>query len=367
MTPVAHAGGPCVTRVGPQFARLAAIADQRHIPLSVTFEISQTCNLHCVHCYNFDRDLHHHPDAGRRDELSTKEIHRIIDEVRQEGTLFIAFTGGEPTSHPSVADFVAHASGAGMFTRLKSNGTRLTPSRLAGLVQAGLKAIDLSIYGATADTHDAFVRQLGAFDRTVAGCQRARDAGIAVQVNFVLSSVNAAEVEGMIALANGLGVPHSFDPYLTERYDGSSLAPGLKLNRATTERLYRGPLAPFVGGERRGPVRIACPCARSVCGIGSSGEVYPCIGAPLPAGNLKSQSFREIWRHSPTLQWVRSLTNEDFQACASCEHAAYCRRNSGVMLTNTGSFTGPAQFGDDFACIEAEVVHTLARQSSASP
>ena len=107
---------------------------------------------------------------------------------------------------------------------------------------------------------------------------------------------------------------------------------------------------------------VACPCARSVCGIGSSGEVYPCIGAPLPAGNLRTRSFRDIWRNSPVLQWVRGLQNEDFPTCASCAHRPYCRRNSGTMLTNTGSFTGPAYFGEDLFCTEAELVHQLVEE-----
>lgn len=350
---------------GPQYARLAALADKRHIPLSVTFEITQACNLRCVHCYNFDRELGRHPDPARREALSDADIHRVIDEVRAEGTLFLAFTGGEPTSHPSVVDFVAHGAGAGMFTRLKSNGTQLNPSRLARLAAAGLKAIDVSVYGADPGTHDAFVRRRGAFARTMAGIRRARDSGIAVQIAFVLSRANAHVAEDMLALAEEAGVPYSLDPHITARYDGSRSSLDLALERQTLERLYRGPLKRYVSDGRK-VARIACPCARSVCGIGSSGDVYPCIGAPLPAGNLRSSSFREIWRHSPTLQWVRGLRDEDFGACASCSHVSYCRRNSGMMLSNTGSFTGPARFGDDFCCTEAEVVHRVAEESRAA-
>jgi radical SAM protein with 4Fe4S-binding SPASM domain len=348
---------------GPQFARLAAVADERHIPLSVTLELTLACNLRCWHCYNFDRELRRHPDPARHEALSASEIHCLIDEVRAEGTLFLAFTGGEPTSHPAIVDFVAHASSAGLFVRLKSNGTRLTRARITRLAEAGLKAIDVSVYGGTPDVHDEFVRRHGAFARTVAGIEEARNAGIAVQIAFVLSRANADATEAMIALADRLGVPYSLDSHLTARYDGSRSSLDLCLDRPTFERLYRGPLARYLSPGRKAS-RVACPCARSVCGIASSGEVYPCIGAPLPAGNVRGSSFREVWRHSPTLQWVRGLRNEDFQACASCSHLSYCRRNSGVMLNNTGDFTGPARFGDDASCIEAEVIHGLCESNA---
>ena len=350
---------------GPQFARLAALADAQHIPLSVTFEITLACNLRCVHCYNFDRELRRHPDPVRREALSDAEIHRVIDEVRAEGTLFLAFTGGEPTSHPSVADFVAHGAEAGMFIRLKSNGTQLDPARLERLGAAGLKAIDVSVYGADAATHDAFVRRQGAFERTLAGIRRAHDAGIAVQIAFVLSKENAQAAAQMLALAEKEGVPYSLDSHITARYDGSRSSLDLALDRPTIENLYRGPLRRYLSDGRK-VARIACPCARSVCGIGSSGEVYPCIGAPLPSGNLRASSFRDIWRDSPTLNWVRGLKDEDFRACNSCAHLAHCRRNSGMMLSNTGSFTGPARFGDDYCCTEAEVAHRVAEESRAA-
>jgi len=350
---------------GPQFARIAGLAEQRHIPLNVTLEITQACNLRCAHCYNFDRELPRHPDPRRAAALSDAEIHRIIDEVRAEGALFLAFTGGEPTAHPALVDFVAHASTTGMFTRLKSNGTHLTRLRVERLVAAGLQAVDVSVYGADADTHDAFVRRPGAFAHTVAGLRRAREAGIAVHIVFVLSRANADVVPDMAELAETLGVSHGFDTQITARYDGSRSSLDLALDRAAFERLYRGPLAKYVGpGIKVG--RIACPCARVVCGIGSSGDVYPCIGAPLPSGNLRASSFREIWRHSPQLQWVRSLANGDFQACSGCAHLPHCRRSSGVMLANTGSFTGPARFGDDLVCTEAEIVHALADRGARS-
>jgi radical SAM protein with 4Fe4S-binding SPASM domain len=348
--------------VGGHFSRLAAHAEERSVPLSVTMEIALACNLRCVHCYNFDRELPRHPSLARRDELSDADIHRVIDEVRAEGALFFAFTGGEPLSHPSVREFIGHAARTGMLVRLKSNGTLLTPARARSLHDAGLRAIDVSVYSASAERHDAFVRQSGAFERTINGVRAARHVGIDVQLSFVVYSDNASEVSAMMSLARDLDVPYNLDTHLTARHDRSRGSLNLSLDRSALERLYRGPLERFVipGGQPRRS--IACPCARSVCGIGSSGDVYPCIGAPLPAGNLKTKSFAEIWRHSPTLRWVRGLRQEDFPACSGCDHSAYCRRTSGVMLNNTGEFTGPRAFGDDVSCVEAEVVHRIAEE-----
>src|SRR5262249_21806626 len=109
-----------------QLSRLQHRAFERSIPLNVTFEITLRCNLKCVHCYNFDRDLPYLPGRRGEEELSDVEIHRILDEVRAEGCLFLTFTGGEALLHPSLVEFVRHGSQAGMAVRIKSNGSLLT-------------------------------------------------------------------------------------------------------------------------------------------------------------------------------------------------------------------------------------------------
>lgn len=343
--------------MGPRFGSILASAERTHTPVSVSFEITLKCNLRCAHCYNFDRDQAP-PSGDSRGELDASEIRRILREVRAEGALFLTFTGGEPTTHPSLDDFVALASDEGMFVRLKSNGTLFRPDRLDDLARAGLKAVDVSVYGTSAATHDAFVRHGGSFERTVSGIRAAKKAGLAVRLSFVLSGANLDEVAAMPECAANLGVAYNMDTHLTARHDGTRSPLDFALDRRALDGLYRGPLARFAAGRPEGG-SIACPCARSVCGISAVGEVYPCIGAPLPAGNLRSASFQEIWRSSPTLRWVRSLRNEDFTACASCPHARYCRRTSGVMLNNTGRFDGPPRFGDDLCCAEAQVIHEI--------
>lgn len=329
------------------------------IPLNVTLELSMRCNLRCVHCYNFDRELAYLPGRARSEELSDSEIHRILDEVRAEGCLYFGFTGGEALLHPSLAEFVRHAAESGMAVRVKSNGTLLRADTVRALVEAGAASIDLSLYGATAATHDAFVKVAGAWQRTVEGAQRARDAGLAVRLNAIVVQSNAAEVQGMLELAAELGVSCNLDLQITARYDGSRSSLDLAVDRATLEALHRGPLHHLVPGGAGARKSIQCACARSVCGVTCFGDVVPCIGAPMWSGSLREQSFHEVWTRSPQLSWIRGLTEDDFAACKDCAHLPYCRRSSGAIYSNSGVYNGPAKFGDDFVCMEAEVLHQI--------
>jgi radical SAM protein with 4Fe4S-binding SPASM domain len=340
-------------------ARIQQRAFDACIPLNVTLELSLRCNLRCVHCYNFDRELAYLPGRRRDEELRDDEVHRILDEVRAEGCLYLGLTGGEALLHLSLGEFVRHAARSGMAVRIKSNGTLLRPETVRRLAEAGAAAIDLSLYGATAPTHDAFVKVSGAWQRTIEGAQRARDAGLAVKLNAVVAQSNASEVGAMLELAEQLGVSCNLDFQITARYDGSRSSIDLAVDRATLEALHRGPLRHLVPGGEAVRKSIQCSCARSVCGISSFGDVYPCISAPIRAGDLREQSFHEVWTQSPQFHWIRGLTHDDFPACRSCAHQPYCRRSSGEVYSNTGMYNGPARFGDDFACMEAEVLHHI--------
>lgn len=341
------------------FARIRERAFDHCVPLNVTLELTLRCNLRCVHCYNFDRDRPY-PIGRRDDELADDEVLRILGEVHAAGCLEITFSGGEAMLHPRITDFAAHARSLGMAVRIKSNGTLFSPAMVERLAAAGVHAVDISLYGAAAETHDRFVRKPGAFAQTLDGIRAAHEHGMNTQLSIVLVRANAGELEGMIALARSLGVTATMNPHLSARYDGTREPLDERINRPTLERLYRGPLrdltpAPSCTRDRS----LQCACARSVCGISAHGEVYPCIGAPMPSGNLRRQSFAEIWKSSPQLNWIRGLQRSDFAACQSCAHQAHCQRSSGVLFVNTGQYTGPARFGDDWTCMEAELLHQL--------
>jgi radical SAM protein with 4Fe4S-binding SPASM domain len=340
-------------------SRLQRRAFEQCIPLNVSFEITLRCNLRCVHCYNFDRDLPYLPEKQRGDELTDAEVHRILDEVRAEGCLFLAFTGGEALLHPGLEDFIRHARSSGMAVRVKTNGALLSPAMVERIVSAGATAVDISLYGSRAETHDTFVKSVGAFERTLVGAGRARDAGLEMKLSFILHKENAGEIGSMIAIAERLGIPYAITPEIFVRYDGSRTSTDHRVDAGTLESLFRGPLRHLLPPLEAKRTSVQCSCARSVCGITAFGEVYPCIGAPVPSGNLRRNSFHEVWSNSPTLRWIRGLTLQDFPACRSCDHMKHCRRSSGVIYNNTGFYNGPRHFGEDWSCVEAEVYHRI--------
>jgi radical SAM protein with 4Fe4S-binding SPASM domain len=335
---------------------LVEVAYQQFLPLFATIELTMRCNLRCKHCYNFDRDRPLTVDQ-LASELKPPEIIDLIDALAEAGGLEISFSGGEALMHPHLDDFIRHARTRTFAVRVKSNGMLLTPKRVAELSDAGVYAVDVSLYGATAETHEALTARKGSFDATVAGVKAARAAGLRVSLSFCITRHNAGEIDRMLELARELDVQYTLDPQLTARYDGTTSSLDQRVDLDTLEELYRGPLRELLGGPTCHPEReMSCSCAQAVVGISATGEVYPCIGAPVPSGNLRDKPFLEIWRGSPVLNKIRGLTMADYPVCQACPDRPFCRRSNGVVYVNTGEYTGL----EEFTCKEAALLHKLA-------
>lgn len=330
-------------------------AYDRLIPLNVSLELTLRCNIRCTHCYNFDRERPRAPSAA---ELSMEEVRVLFEDLRAAGTLFLALTGGEAMAHPRFWEVADLAAARGFAVTLLSNGTLLTEGacdRLAGY--ANLWGVSLSLYGAAAGTHDGVTRSPGSFVRTMEGARRLRRRGVRVGLKFVVLGANAAEAGEMLAMADREGFESSVDVAISGRYDGTAGSLATRVDAGTLAALYRGPLRGLVGKGKSDPTddEFKCNCARGNAAVSSTGDVYPCIAAPLRAGNIREQHFGEIWTRSPVFRWIRGLRLSDFKTCAPCDLKAWCRRSPGPAYLLTGDYTGV----DPWTCQEASLLRSL--------
>ena len=86
---------------------------------------------------------------------------------------------------------------------------------------------------------------------------------------------------------------------------------------------------------------IPCSAGHTYCYISPYGDVYPCVQFPLPCGNVRKQSFLDIWRNSTQLKDVRSIRARDLPTCSSCAHVGSCTRCPGLAFME-GNMRGPS-------------------------
>lgn len=284
------------------FDQVIANTRQQKRLFSALLELTYRCNLDCFFCYN-DTNLEGTP-------LSLAQYLNLLDDLQRMGCFNIILSGGEPLAHP---DFFALGSAArerGFVVRIKSNGHALREA-MARRIKEEIDPfmIEVSLHGAGADSHDRQTRVPGSFEQLLSNLEVLNSLELRFQLNAVLTRWNQADIEGMYAIADQLGVNLQFDTQLSPRDDGDrgplELAPDTEaharlvaLQRKRQQNLpsrEREALERGLNTPEREETTPHCGAGFSTITVDPYGTVYPCVQWRRPIGSLHQASIGEIW------------------------------------------------------------------------
>jgi MoaA/NifB/PqqE/SkfB family radical SAM enzyme len=289
---------------------LRKVREQR-ILHDVSLELTYACNLDCFFCYN-DR-----AKAGK--PLTLAQYEELLDDLARMQTLYLMLTGGEPMVHPHFFAIWRKARELGFVTRVRTNGHSLN-RRVAERVRDEVDpyVVEVSLHGAMAEVHDGQTRVPGSFDRLLDNLKVARTAGLRLGVVTTPTAWNEHQIEDMVALCDGLGVPIRFQGPVGPRDNGDTAPLAIQPAPATWERITelvrgrRGELGAEAAGriavEMQKETEEAATCSVGVAGIDLDpyGNVPACMHLQESAGNLHEQSIESIWNDSPLFRRARA-------------------------------------------------------------
>jgi len=168
-------------------------------PLYVAWQITNECNLACLHCIEESG-----PGKAFRDELDRDQVFGVIDQLMANEVPYLSFSGGEPMLHPLFFEMVERVTSKGSQLKIETNGHYLTPESCARLKELGVKAVQVSLDGASSATFGR-MRVRGEFDRTLDGIRNLKAAGVPIEINFSPASFNVHEAARIVDLAWELG------------------------------------------------------------------------------------------------------------------------------------------------------------------
>jgi MoaA/NifB/PqqE/SkfB family radical SAM enzyme len=273
-------------------ARLKQIALERAQPLSASLELTYRCNWRCVFCYN----PRHHDLRG----LPTARWLTILDELRELGTLYVGLTGGEPLTHPEFLTIARGVRERAFALRILTNGALVTDTLAASIAALQPMAVELSLHGACAETHDRATATPGSFEAMLRGVDRLLRENVAVVLKTPLTRLNEDEMEGMQRIASERRLPLRLDSALTPRDDGDPGPLAYRASPAAVERMFRALGAQGqIPHEERVSGGTNCGLGRTTLAIDPEGNVFPCMQwRRAPLGNARNVSLGSVWRES---------------------------------------------------------------------
>lgn len=302
-------------------------------PALVSWNLTKRCNLRCPHCYM---------EAGVKDdnELSTSECLAVIDDMKLLGTEMLILTGGEPLLRKDIYDIASYASSRGMWVVMGTNGVLVNDAVAGKMVECGVRGVGISIDSTRPTVHNTFRGGPNAWEHSVRALDLCRAHGLEVLVQTTVMDLNYDEVPELLDFAHARGA-WSFNLYFLVQ-----TGRGQQMNDLTVERteqmlgflaqaqdqyrpmLVRAKCAPHfkrvayesgLSGMESG----GCMAGTQYCRITPGGEVTPCPYMTLTVGNLREQSFGEIWNTAPELLALRDPQQLKGR-CGACEFKELC-------------------------------------------
>jgi radical SAM protein with 4Fe4S-binding SPASM domain len=235
------------------------------------------------------------------------------------------------------------------------------------LARLGINGVQVSIEGPE-EIHNS-IRGKGSFAASCKGVSHLVKAGLRVTLNATLSEINAEKFQDMIDIATGLGVQKLGFSRLVPSGRGLDLVNRM-IGRAEVKEIYEsifgldtGDLKivtgdPVASQMRNGiePVDDCGSIATGGCAAGVSGltilpdgTIIPCRRLPIPLGNVRQDSLREIWVNSEILEQLRDRSQYKGK-CGSCERWAVCRGCRAIAYAYSLTMGEPDILADDPQC-----------------
>ena len=308
-----------------------ARAARTRTPIAATLELTRRCNLRCVHCYLGDQAAQHRLQDR---ELAVGAVKAAVSEWAQAGCLYLTLTGGEPLLRPDFPEIYRHARERGLVVTVFTNGTLVT-EEIAGLFREfPPRKVEISLYGATAATHDGVTGVPGSHARAWAGIRRLQAAGVRVALKTVLMKSNLAEREALERQAAEIGAAFRHDAAIFPCLDGARaplalrVAPeeAVRADMATTERrdTWRASIEQTAARPAADGL-YGCSAGQTFFHCDPFGGLAPCVMAESYRRDPRGRPFREVWngdladiRRRTRTRAVASFTGALRGACAHC-------------------------------------------------
>jgi AdoMet-dependent heme synthase len=309
--------------------RRMSLDPEEKVDLLLNF--TTVCNYQCVFCNRL----------GVQPEIIKLSDIEKFDELLAHAAM-VDITGyGEITTHPEFEKIIELLSSKGTKIRMVTNGSRLTEGILEKIVNANFREIVVSLNSLHPETYNQLCGKHTSLEVVLNNLENLmkRRPQFPIHLSFVITALNFHEIGDFVRFTEKEGFASvsclGLTPTLKDMYCDELIVHNTEENRTYLNKMRLlaktlGVKAQLlylenqqVGEEKMNPVRLrkmiqGCDWVFSKMGIEPDGKVVPCCWSNVVLGNIKEQSFRDIWLGEKYQKLRRLVRNGDTTYCRNC-------------------------------------------------
>lgn len=301
--------------------RVHADARKRSIPLRVMFELTYECNFRCPHCYipeSFRKQY-------RKSQLNTKQVFRVLDELKAAGCLFLGFTGGEPFTRPDILEILGYAKKQGFQVIIYTNGSLIDTKMIQELTRINPNKVDITIPGMTESVFESITGVPGSRRAVFKVIELLDGQKIPLGFKSCLLQQNKKEIKAIREFARSMGCPHRLDTLLSPCLNGSTKPykfraetpqAGIKDTRTEQDR------DSCVKQKDKPDNLFPCGAGNSQAAITPAGELKLCVMIEDPKYNILKTTFVQAWLN--IREDAMAIRPDKNYLCSGCDLRTYC-------------------------------------------
>lgn len=321
-------------------------------PFDVQLALTYRCNLRCLHCYCQGISAH-------KEELKTREVVRILDELHRAGCFWLVLTGGEPFLREDFLDIYSYAKKKGFLVTIFTNAVLLNQDILRVLRQAPPYCLEVTFNGMTAATYEKISRVPGSFLRASENIRILAEQGLPLIIKTNLMRLNKKEFPLIKRWAldllkrRGLTYPFKYDFMLHPRLNGDSAPLRYRLTfkqlqdvlgrdedvwQQYQEELHR----PFPQFDCDSDLLYHCNTWREQVCVDPFGRLKFCLFSDKYSADLEKVPFDGTFR-----QMIGKVEKEKFKTnsrCRRCKLRSICHWCPARAALETGSEERPVAY-----------------------
>ena len=321
-------------------------------PLWLLAELTYRCPLQCPYCSN-PLEI-----AKYKDELSTEDWVRVMQQARKMGATQLGFSGGEPLVRPDLEELIQEARGMGYYTNLITSGVGMDEARIKRFKDAGLDHIQISFQASNEELNN-FLGGTESFAHKKEMARIVKEYEYPMVLNIVIHRKNIDQMRDILDMTVELNADYvelaSTQYYGWSRINVDQLLP-------TREQLAKAEKIAMEYQEKlKGKSKIiyvipdyfedrpkACMngWGSIFLTIAPDGTALPCHEAaqlPIEFPNVKDHSIADIWNGSTGFNHFRGFEwmKEPCRSCPEKEKDFGGCRCQAFMMTGDAANADP--------------------------